>query len=168
MAILADSTVRVRIPKSFHVQYHPGQYVFLNFSKIDTRQFHPYSLTPGPHEPFLEVHIKALGNHTEKLVGVAAMVNLSNSAATSVSIERGAFDLMTKVKVDGPYGNLGHSHKDCSFLVLVGGGIGVTPLISVIKDIYKFGATEQERKRLPRTNLKNVVLVWTASSISSS
>lgn len=38
--------------------YRPGQYVFLNFPSINFLEWHPFSVSSGPHEMTMECHIK--------------------------------------------------------------------------------------------------------------
>jgi len=58
------------------------------------------------------------------------------------------------IRVDGPYGNLSFNYRRYGSLVLVGGGIGITPIISIVKDIY-----EENEVKKPHC-INNVHLIW--------
>lgn len=83
-----------------------GQYAFLNFPGIDLLEWHPFSISSGPDETTLEVHIKGLGNHTQKLV------------------EKAKTKSQLWMRVDGPYGNQKINHRRFPVVFLCAGGIG--------------------------------------------
>ena len=58
---------------------------------------------------------QGLGNFTEKLVETA----------------KGKQNML--IRVDGPYGNLDFNYRRFPIFVLVAGGIGVTPLMGILK-----------------------------------
>jgi|GEM_PF-1750334 len=164
VTVLAGDVARIRFDKSPGRNYAAGQYVFLNFPQINARQWHPYSLTSGPHAQFLEVHVKALGNHTNRLISKAGM-NLEIIEEGSMPVS----SLVSKVKVDGPYGRIGKKYMRHSTVILVAGGIGITPLISVIKGIYRIGLSQAQRENehaAPRNSIKTVVLIWVIPTTS--
>jgi predicted ferric reductase len=53
---------------------------------------------------------------------------------------------------------LSFNYRRYGNLLLVGGGIGITPIISVLKDIFGDGSGLKANK--PRHCIKNVTLVW--------
>jgi len=122
-----------------------GQYMFLNFPTISVTEWHPFSISSGPEEQIVEVHIKALGDHTRQLVDSAK--------------ERGSL----WVRCDGPYGNHRINFRRFHVLVLVAGGIGVTPVMGFVKDVYRFGQIDPKAKR-PASVLQRVIMVWTVQN----
>jgi predicted ferric reductase len=86
----------------------------------------------------------SLGNHTKRI---------ATYSEKCVSENRQAL-----IRVDGPYGNLSFNYRRYGSLVLVGGGIGITPIISIIKDIYEQGDAKLSKK--PSHCMKNVHLLW--------
>uniref|UniRef100_A0A8C9VEE2 NADPH oxidase 1 n=1 Tax=Scleropages formosus TaxID=113540 RepID=A0A8C9VEE2_SCLFO len=87
-----------------------GQYVFLNCPDISQLEWHPFTMTSAPEEDFFSVHIRVVGDWTEKLM-----------------------------RVDGPFGTASEDVFDYEVSMLVGCGIGVTPFASILKSIwYKF------------------------------
>jgi predicted ferric reductase len=78
---------------------------------------HPYSLSAAPTEHFLRVTIKDLGDHSRSVA----------------YLKRG-----TRVFVEGPYGAFTAGRATSPHVVLVGGGVGITP-IRALMDEFKNG-----------------------------
>ena len=85
-----------------------------------------------------------LGNHTKRIADYSEKCASENRQAL--------------IRVDGPYGNLTFNYRRYGSLVLVGGGIGITPIISIIKDIYEKG--EVKRAKNNSHCMKIVHLLW--------
>uniref|UniRef100_A0A6B2L6A5 FAD-binding FR-type domain-containing protein n=1 Tax=Arcella intermedia TaxID=1963864 RepID=A0A6B2L6A5_9EUKA len=137
----AENLVQVRFTKNSpwaKKLYGPGQYVFLNFPAISHTEWHPFSVTSSPDDPEIEVNIRALGNWTKKVYQLAS-----------------AEDCVW-VRADGPYGNLNLDYHRYSNMVLVAGGIGITPVIGILKEIFA------GKKR--RSRIQSVVMVWSVPS----
>ncbi|KAH8040319.1 hypothetical protein HPB51_010099 [Rhipicephalus microplus] len=103
-------------------EYRSGQWVRIASLGLNGSEYHPFTLSSAPHEDNLSVHIRALGPWT---------INLRKIYDPSNLPERG----FPKIYLDGPYGG---GHQDWfrfEVSVLVGGGIGVTPFASILKDI---------------------------------
>uniref|UniRef100_A0A6B2LHR3 FAD-binding FR-type domain-containing protein n=1 Tax=Arcella intermedia TaxID=1963864 RepID=A0A6B2LHR3_9EUKA len=126
----SDSLVQIQFPKPLPCtksSYLPGQYVFINIPEISSMEWHPFSLSSAPNDTIMEVHVRALGNWTKKLVDLASQKQ------------------QTRIKFDGPYGNLKLNYRRYTNMLLIGGGIGVTPLIGILKDIFFFEGTIRTR-----------------------
>ena len=157
--VLPGDVTRVRFPKNLYKEYEAGQYVFLNFPGVNLGEWHPYTLSSGPHQDFLEVHIKALGDHTK---------NLRKEVMNIGAKGQGHIEKVAKVRVDGPYGNISFNYKRYENLLLIGAGVGVTPLISVVKDLYNIGVSEQNiALHPPSPYLKNVFFMWVVPTADS-
>jgi len=158
--VLANDVIRVRFPKHKFKTYRAAQYVFLNFPTLSSGEWHPFTLSSGPHDDFLEVHIKALGKYTNKLHDMAKTANK-----------------LPRVRVDGPYGHIAFNYKRYQTVVLVAGGVGATPQISILKDIYHIGGSinsdgeasptykDVQKPRSPF--VKTVHFIWTVRSCES-
>ena len=85
-----------------------------------------------------------MGNHTKRIADYSEKCASENRQAL--------------IRVDGPYGNLSFNYRRYGSLVLVGGGIGITPIISIIKDIYE--KCEVKRAKNNSHCMKNVHLLW--------
>uniref|UniRef100_A0A4W5PTX4 NADPH oxidase 1 n=1 Tax=Hucho hucho TaxID=62062 RepID=A0A4W5PTX4_9TELE len=105
-----------------------GQYVFLNCPAISQLEWHPFTMTSAPEEDFFSVHIRSVGDWTQKLI----------------SIDKGHAQIKL-MGVDGPFGTASEDVFDYEVAMLVGAGIGVTPFASVLKSIwYKFKDSNPE------------------------
>ncbi len=77
-------------------------------------QAHPYSISALPRPPYLRLTIKALGDQSRSLA----------------AIEPG-----TRVAIEGPYGTFTHHVRETNGVVLIGAGVGVTPLRALLEDL---------------------------------
>jgi len=111
----------------------PGQYAFLSFSGIG----HPFSISHSDaSRGILTFHIKAVGPYTRGIAKLAREGKLTLSLFI------------------GPYGSLTVPLDNCSTIILVAGGIGITPLASILSFL-----ADPSTKRHPL--LRRVLLVWT-------
>ena len=121
-------------------RYKVGQYCFVNFPELSIHEWHPFSVASAPNDEYVDLYIRALGNHTKKIVDYSESCSAENKQAL--------------VRCDGPYGDLGFNYRRYGTLLLVGGGIGITPIMSVVRDIYDSKCKE------PRHCIKYISLVW--------
>lgn len=146
--LVSPDIVEVRVRLGAATKYKAGQYIFLNAPAISVLQWHPFSLTSSPKEcggGAITFHVKALGGPT-------------SWTSALVSAARASKDHTLKLKIDGFYGHAA-AEKLCGAptalseaprkaIVLVGGGVGVTPLLSIMADACV------------RPNTARVVLLW--------
>jgi predicted ferric reductase len=78
---------------------------------------HPYSLSAAPTEHYLRITVKDLGDHSRSLASLSAG---------------------TRVFVEGPYGAFTAGRATMRHVVLVGGGVGITPVRALV-DEFKNG-----------------------------
>ncbi|XP_029290224.1 LOW QUALITY PROTEIN: dual oxidase 1 [Cottoperca gobio] len=103
--------------------YRSGQWVRIACLMLGTDEYHPFTLTSAPHEETLSLHIRAVGPWTSQLRDLYTDESL---------LEIGAYP---KLYLDGPFGEGHQEWIDFEVSVLVGGGIGVTPFTSILKDL---------------------------------
>uniref|UniRef100_A0A672ITW8 NAD(P)H oxidase (H2O2-forming) n=1 Tax=Salarias fasciatus TaxID=181472 RepID=A0A672ITW8_SALFA len=103
--------------------YRSGQWVRIACLKLGTDEYHPFTLTSAPHEETLSLHIRAVGPWTSQLRELYTEERV---------IEQGFYP---KLYLDGPFGEGHQEWIDFEVSVLVGGGIGVTPFASILKDL---------------------------------
>lgn len=144
-----ERTAHVRFPKaplsSFLGRHQVGQYVFVNFPSISLQEWHPFSVASGPSDPYIDLYIRALGDHTKKIVEYSEHCAAENK--------------QVRIRADGPYGILPFNYRRYGSILFVGGGIGITPIIGVLKDIYGH-AGSNPKKKTPSHCIRNVSVVW--------
>ncbi|OXA56851.1 Dual oxidase 2 [Folsomia candida] len=114
--ILPSNVTKLEFAKPAGFEYKSGQWVRIATAALSAREFHPFTLSSAPHEPHLSCHIRAVGPFTANIRQI---------------YERS----LPKLFLDGPYGE---GHQDWwryDVSILVGGGIGVTPFASILKDV---------------------------------
>jgi len=140
--------LRLRKPPSWinNPVLQAGMYGFILCKDISEFEWHPFTLTSAPHEDFVEMHIRGLGDWTEALCHKfreCAEKRLAlevQKAKGEVEGEEGD-KLLAKIPwpsmgLEGPFGAPAQGYENFKVLLLVGGGIGVTPFISIMKDIW--------------------------------
>ena len=75
---------------------------------------HPYSLSALPRPPFMRVTVKGLGDQS------SAVAHLRPG---------------TRVFVEGPYGTFTRHARTTDCVVLIGAGVGITPLRALLEDL---------------------------------
>ena len=92
-----------------------GQFFLWRFLTRDQWwQAHPYSLSALPQPPYLRVTIKAAGDHS------SALAHLRPG---------------TRIAVEGPYGAFTDHARTSDGVVLIGAGVGITPLRALLEDL---------------------------------
>jgi len=121
--LVLPDVVEVRFPKPEGFRYNAGQFVQVNFPGLAALQFHPITISSAPHESEVTLHIRALGHWSRKLVELASK--------STKGVE-------TDILVEGPYGSLSielENDDKYQMVLMVSGGIGVTPCQSVARSI---------------------------------
>ncbi|KAF8560294.1 hypothetical protein OG21DRAFT_1473741 [Imleria badia] len=137
-------------------KYTAGQWLFVQVPEISRFQWHPFTITSAPEDPYVSVHIRQVGDWTHSLgerlgCGPSVVAAMTKAAMKGVEKDedrdggsRGNFvelDLsslarpLPQVRLDGPYGAPAEDVFDNEVAVLIGAGIGVTPFISILKHI---------------------------------
>jgi NAD(P)H-flavin reductase len=123
-------------------------------------EFHPATISSAPHEKDVTVHFRVRGGWTKRLALRAA------AAAARTLPEEGSGTMSPPVPVhvaiQGPFGNLSMNVLDDAqrypHVLLIGGGIGVTPLRSLLRHLlYAHQKLGQRRHQIH--------LVWVVSNV---
>jgi predicted ferric reductase len=103
------------------MRFRAGQFAWISISGVPfTFTEHPFSLSSSSaRRDHVEFTIKALGDFTSRLAGV-----------------RGR-----RAWLEGPFGNFGIGWDSAEHLVLIAGGIGVTPIMSILRTMVDVGDT---------------------------
>ncbi|XP_014702523.2 dual oxidase 1 isoform X1 [Equus asinus] len=130
--LLPSGVTHLQFQRPQGFEYKSGQWVRIACLALGTTEYHPFTLTSAPHEDTLSLHIRAAGPWTTRLREIYSPLTGNGCAR------------YPKLYLDGPFGE-GHQewHK-FEVSVLVGGGIGVTPFASILKDlVFKSSVSSQ-------------------------
>ncbi|KAK1942862.1 Ferric reduction oxidase 2 [Phytophthora citrophthora] len=100
-----------------------GSFVYLNVPAISKLQWHPFTISSSPHyhpETFT-ILLKSLGDWTQELVKYSDECKQKNVLPT--------------IYLDGFYGASLDPYDEYATVCLVGGGIGVTPMLAILEDL---------------------------------
>lgn len=149
--------IEIQFSKS-HFKYNPGQWLFLQMPSISKYQWHPFTITSCPFDPYVSVHIRLIGDFTRALgdaVGAGpAQAKLYEEASSDpmtiyeVALQNG--EHMPPLRTDGPYGAPAEDVFDNEIAILIGAGIGVTPWASILKNIWHLRNKGEGLKHLRR------------------
>jgi NADPH oxidase len=134
-------------------KYTAGQWLFIQVPDISRFQWHPFTITSAPEDPYVSAHIRQVGDFTQALgerVGagpsvVAAMTKAAMNGSEKedngtrgdfVELDSRSAAALPAVRIDGPYGAPAEDVFNCEVAVLIGAGIGVTPFASILKHIW--------------------------------
>ncbi len=91
-----------------------GQFAFFRFlSRESGFGEHPFTISSPPSQDEASITVKSLGDFTSRLPGLR---------------------IGTRCLIDGPYG-LFHTQDLSDPMLLVAGGIGITPILSILRDL---------------------------------
>ena len=145
-----DGVVQVRFPKNPITEilgrHGVGQYFFVNFPELSKTEWHPFSVSSSPKEDGIEMHIRALGDHTTEI----------NNYAQRCAVD----GYKPWIRFDGPYGNQDFNYRRYPVLLLTGGGIGITPIMGMLKDIYLVGNYGSETNQVTPHRIQAVNCIW--------
>lgn len=103
--------------QNFH--YTPGQFVIIRFlAQGYYWQAHPFSLSCYPNSEYIRLSIKASGDFTKTI---------------------GQLPVGTKAYIEGPYGILTAQKSRSNKVLMIAGGIGITPFRGILEDLGKAG-----------------------------
>lgn len=115
-----------------------GQYIFICCPEISYFQWHPFTLTSAPEEDFISVHIRVAGDFTTAFAKALGCDFDKKKAieAGSTTVSPPLNRSLPRVMIDGPFGSASEDFLNYETILLVGGGIGVTPFASILKHIW--------------------------------
>ena len=149
-------------------KYKAGQWLFIQIPSVSKQQWHPFTITSCPYDPYVSVHMRQVGDWT-KAVGDALGAGPAQSKEYDGLDPMGMYEValqhgqsMPKIRIDGPYGAPAEDVFDNEIAVLIGTGIGVTPWAAILKNIWHLRAGPNPPKRLRR-----VEFIWVAKDTTS-
>ena len=150
------------------MKYKAGQWLFLQVPEVSHTQWHPFTITSCPFDPYISVHIRQVGDFTRSLgdalgCGPAQardLEGLDPMGMYEVALQNG--QMMPSLRIDGPYGAPAEDVFENEIAVLIGTGIGVTPWASILKNIWHLRSGPNPPRRLRR-----VEFIWVCKDTSS-
>uniref|UniRef100_A0A8D0EJM6 NAD(P)H oxidase (H2O2-forming) n=1 Tax=Strix occidentalis caurina TaxID=311401 RepID=A0A8D0EJM6_STROC len=118
--LLPSGVTHLQFQRPQDFDYKSGQWVRIACVALGTTEYHPFTLTSAPHEDTLSLHIRAVGPWTTRL----------RELYSPESLQWAVPSLTCFSSLEG--------HQEWNKFevsVLVGGGIGVTPFASILKDL---------------------------------
>lgn len=120
-AVTVDTRIlRITPDNADLTKFSPGQYMHLS---MGTHDFRPYSIASAPHKGDLEFHIRDSGQ------------GLSHHAVNHLA-------LGDEVSLQGPFG-VAFSFPVGKSLVLIAGGVGISPVKSIVEAALDAGSAPQ-------------------------
>nr|XP_004229896.2 ferric reduction oxidase 2 [Solanum lycopersicum] len=126
--VLTCETVELNFSKISGLEYSPTSIMFLNVPSISKLQWHPFTVTSNSNleSDTISVVIKCEGSWTKKLYSVMSLPK---------PVDR------LDVSVEGPYGPASTHFLRHDTLVLISGGSGITPFISIVRELIHMSST---------------------------
>jgi len=128
-------------------RFNAGDYCFIRIPAVSMLEWHPFSISSGPSprdDGRLRFHCLDMGRGT--WTGRLAALTKKGQALHD------DIPAFTKIEVDGPHGKLTMPIDKYPVIILAAGGVGVTPILSVLEDLYN------RRHQMP--HLSAVHFIW--------
>ncbi|CAM8926775.1 unnamed protein product [Rhodiola kirilowii] len=142
--ILPCKAVQLTFPKDPRLNYLPTSVMFMKIPKLSKIEWHPFSIisSSSAQEDTISVLVKCEGQWSSSLYSLIQ----SNTDASSC----------IPVSIEGPYGPSSLDFLRYDSLILIAGGVGITPFLSIMQELAS--ASSNNRLRLPtRIQLIHVV-----------
>jgi len=131
----------------------PGQWMSLNIPQVSKWQYHPLSIASAPpskENPTITFDLKAEGDWTEGVESLALRYDPKTHPNS-------------KVFLDGFHGTShlkSHGYLTHSAIMMISGGIGVTPIMSALRTISAFHKQSHPSLNYDFSHVKRIVFVW--------
>ncbi|XP_073309855.1 ferric reduction oxidase 4-like [Primulina huaijiensis] len=127
--LLPNGTLELTFAKNPDLSYSPASILFVRVPSICKLQWHPFTMISNSNlEPHtLSIAIKSEGSWTQKLYK-----QLSSSSSSD----------RLEVSTEGPYGPASFNFLRHESLVMISGGSGIAPFISMIREIIHLTTTK--------------------------
>ncbi|KAL8554247.1 hypothetical protein ACS0TY_002448 [Phlomoides rotata] len=132
--VLPCATIELNFSKTKGLCYTPTSIIFLNVPSISKMQWHPFTISSSSslENDKVSVIIKGEGEWSNKLY---------ETLASPSPIDR------LDVSIEGPYGPASTNFLRHNLLVMVSGGSGITPFISIMRDLAH--TSETQKRQIP-------------------
>jgi hypothetical protein len=145
-------TVELVFSKPASLRYNALSFIFVQVRELSFLQWHPFSVSSSPMDGryHMSILIKVLGTWTDKLKSIITDVE---EKKTRNGCDQSQTSRIT-ASIEGPYGHESPYHLMYENLILVAGGIGISPFLAILSDIIH--RIEQGVPCAP----KNVLVLW--------
>ncbi|KAK7331216.1 hypothetical protein VNO77_25434 [Canavalia gladiata] len=146
---LPCGTVELVLSKPQNLRYNALSFIFLQVRELSWLQWHPFSVSSSPLDGkhHLAVLIKVLGKWTERLRQRITDADAQKDSSVQPHT-------VITASVEGPYGHEVPYHLMYENLILVAGGIGLSPFLAILSDILH--RVREGKPCQPR----NILVVW--------
>ncbi|KAL0299562.1 UNVERIFIED_CONTAM: Ferric reduction oxidase 2 [Sesamum radiatum] len=133
--VLPCQAMELNVSKDPRLTYNPSSIMFINMKSISKLQWHPFTITSNNNtDPDqLSIVIKSEGSWSQKLY---------EKLSSPTPIDQ------LDISVEGPYSPTSTSFLRHEMLVLVSGGSGITPFISIIRELVFLASTKKKTPRI--------------------
>ncbi|SPT18515.1 unnamed protein product [Triticum aestivum] len=153
-------TVELVFSKPPSLRYNALSFIFVQVRELSFLQWHPFSVSSSPMDGryHMSILIKVLGTWTDTLKRIITDVQEQKSRSDSESDQSQTGRITASI--EGPYGHESPYHLMYENLILVAGGIGISPFLAILSDIIH--RVEQGMPCAPR----NVLVLWSVKKTS--
>ncbi|KAL3701380.1 hypothetical protein R1sor_019402 [Riccia sorocarpa] len=129
--VLPSGAIELKFAKPEDVEYHALSFMYILVPSVSQFEWHPFSVASSPLDQTNQIciYIKPLGGYT-KDIHDALIETKQNREVGKLKCPFGF-----KLHLEGPYGDESNFYLRYDSLVLVAGGIGVTPFLAILQDI---------------------------------
>ncbi|BBN10085.1 ferric-chelate reductase [Marchantia polymorpha subsp. ruderalis] len=138
--VLPSGAIELKFAKPGNLEYNALSFMYVLVPSISKFEWHPFSVASSPLDGTNQIciYIKPLGTYT-KDVHDALIDTKHHKEAGKLKCPFGF-----KLQLEGPYGDESNFYLKYNSLILVAGGIGVTPFLAILKDILHRHKLRQE------------------------
>ncbi|XP_056003307.1 NADPH oxidase 5-like isoform X3 [Ostrea edulis] len=158
--LLPSGVCHLVISRPDNFVYQPGDYIFIQIPVIAANEWHPFTISSAPEmKGHIWLHVRSAGHWTNMLYEYFSALDPVNLASGKISGRKGSQYLeksqkefererrvsmknkrvRIKCHIDGPYGTATREIFETEHAVLIGAGIGVTPMASILQSVmYRY------------------------------
>ncbi|KAG6548648.1 hypothetical protein Mapa_009802 [Marchantia paleacea] len=131
MRVLPSNVLELKFAKPEYLTYYPLSHLFVLLPSVSRFEWHPFSTASSPLDETNQIciYIKPLGGFTKQLHDVLIDYKQHKDAGKLKC------PFSFKLAVEGPYGDESNFYLKYNSLILIAGGIGVTPHLAILRDV---------------------------------